>query len=575
MNSPFPRLDWAIACCWVLGGITALAIGHATLANDLGWPRAATSSGGVRVFVSMPDVLQWTREHVEVRCAVETQLKGSTRRAVGTVTLRARAALDRAERVVRLDRISVPAMRFPYDESEMAPVRDALGEIFAHAPMPVRLDDLTAPMTPDLYPVCTDTLPAAAITSIRVVTRDPGQVKQGESPADSTRVEIAAKPEFVEVIAGQLEGARNCTVPLFRMHDGALLLLASGRWFTADSIDAGTWASLPTSQVPQALKAIPLNSRWAAALANVPGTLANLQACLSFAMADSRTYSPSAKATVTWHKPLTAIPIDGTTIEYCAGSDAATVRIAGEYFALVAGAWFSGKPELSEWSICPKVPELIESIPADSGFAFLRDVTLVDSSPESLTYYSTNTARNTFMQGGVLAYGSGAIVRQDAEAWMIPPAPTFDASVWWNPWTLEFFHEDCSQYKQHAPSSGGPGEQVASGLELRCDRSEENLFVGHDGRVYALRGESWFRSASDGSWVELLEKRSTLRVLESSFVALQGAQAMQSSYEQWCAHAGAFATAPGTQQCDWIRVMDENWPQYPGYRALGNQSGDR
>ncbi len=275
--------------CAVLCAILAFA--SATLAADadsaIAWPRTATTSAGDRITLSALQVDEWRDRTLFAKCAATVQLKNGAA-FLGTINVRATTALDRADRMVILTDITLPAMRFVTDSAGIVPIGAALSTAFAGATLRVPLDDLLATMSENAFAQP----PAEASAHANV-----------EVPLE--KLLAAQGAQFLPIVAQRLDGCVNSTAPLFRTDAGVFYLLVAGQWYSSDALQSGAWQWVAPSTLPEAMRAISESSQWASALAHVPATPLSREAAHIAAFSP-----PRALAELLASEPFAAGPLE-------------------------------------------------------------------------------------------------------------------------------------------------------------------------------------------------------------------------------------------------------------------------
>src|SRR5215467_9324975 len=76
------------------------------------WPRVRSTNGNT-ITLHLPQVERWTSNSFTARAAVEVKLANVKSEILGAIWLDAHGRVDRASRVVTLDRIEITKSRFP------------------------------------------------------------------------------------------------------------------------------------------------------------------------------------------------------------------------------------------------------------------------------------------------------------------------------------------------------------------------------------------------------------------------------------------------------------------------------
>lgn len=553
----FPRMI-GIACV-ALFLLSVFALSTFALGIDdarLAWPRTATSATGDRVTFSQPQVDEWRDGMLFAKVAAQVQLVNASSSVEGTVSLRARTTINHADRTVTLRDITVPALRFPADENQIKALRDAATGSLKIAPITVAFDDLVASMQTQAFPTPTSTIisndPPRIIFQDSLVAK---VVAFSDSSLEIIQSDGALK--FDPIVANELEGAANTSSLLFRDHEGSCYLLASGRWLTADSIDSAAWTFLEPAQLPPAFASIPESSRWAEALASVPNTPANQIALLAASLPSERTLPRSTTISVQWQGEPQFIATDSTDLFCATNANALVLKLGNVFYCNSLDAWFLAANPIGPWSVCIKIPRAIASLQIKSPLFEYRFVQVAESTPTTVTFRSTSGARSEFVHDGVVVFGTGFTIPAEMAGIKAFSSPSYGRGMWWNPWMLGFSGESCISIPI--------AEKVATEA-LVPNPAQENHFVGLDGRVYAHRGDLWFRNMSDGQWVELTEQRSTLRVLILDFAARQAAVKNRRGFFQWMAKQDALRLK-SVDGCGRVLSMDGARPSSSGFRC--------
>ncbi|MSR44479.1 MAG: hypothetical protein EXS15_03850 [Phycisphaerales bacterium] len=112
----------------------------------------------------------------------------------------------------------------------------------------------------------------------------------------------------------------------------------------------------------------------------------------------------------------------------------------------------------------------------------------------------------------------------------VSPPPGADLSSWWNPWEGSWWSSRESAAERSLRLDAHPRSVTDA---LTVDPSQENLFIGLDGRVYAHRENRWYQNKPDGDWVEYTEQRSTARLLRDALRAREAARHRRTQFESW------------------------------------------
>ena len=241
------------------------------------------------------------------------------------------------------------------------------------------------------------------------------QAPAPREPAGVPDVVIATKPTILVSIAGapKLEPAcdgvqwvSNCSTPLLKA-GGNWLVLGSGRWFSASDLVRGPWSYVAATDLPASLANLPATGPLAVARASVPSTLEANSASAAAGLVRAITVPRSAaRCTVRFRGEPKFKSIDGG-LSYASNSSQPVIQADGAMYCCDDGAWYKASSANGPWSVCDAVPPAIYQIPASCPAFPCTYVSVVASSPESVTFGSTAGYLGTYMQDGVPVYGTG------------------------------------------------------------------------------------------------------------------------------------------------------------------------
>ena len=211
-------------------------------------------------------------------------------------------------------------------------------------------------------------------------------------------------------------------------------LLASGRWFATRTLKTGPWRFVPADQLPAEFAKIPEGSAKDGALAHVPGTAAAREAVRDAsipqtAKIDRRT----AALTVTYDGDPQFERITGTQVENALNASTTVLRINGTYHALDNAVWFEGPSPDGPWTVSTEVPAEVNTIPPSSSAYNTRYVYIYDSTPDVVYMGYTPGYYGTYVQAGIVIYGTGFYYNAWPNRWYPRPF-TYGFGMHYNPW---------------------------------------------------------------------------------------------------------------------------------------------
>ena len=187
-----------------------------------------------------------------------------------------------------------------------------------------------------------------------------------------------------------------------------LWVLASGRWFSADTW-TGPWTLVPPSNVPKAFGSVDTSRpRVAAAMASVPGTPAAKEAVASTGLVRTVVLQRSkAECGVTWDGDPAYATVEGTDMTYATNSSQPVIRFGGAYYCCDSAAWFTSTDDRGPWTLCDAVPQEIYTIPANCPVYPVTFVQVYGSDADTVTFGFTSGYVGTYTQDGAVVFGTG------------------------------------------------------------------------------------------------------------------------------------------------------------------------
>lgn len=237
---------------------------------------------------------------------------------------------------------------------------------------------------------------------------------QGDAPA-LPEVVVATTPTILVAMNGApqmapacdgVEWATNCTSPLLRSN-GAWWTLGSGRWFTTTSLTQGPWTYVAATALPAGFANLPTDGPLAVARASVPGTLEAKSAAAANGIVRAVTLTRNqSRCTVQYRGEPRFKQLDGG-LQYAANSTQPVIAADGAWYCCDDGAWFKAPSASGPWAVCDAVPPSVYAIPPSCPAFACTYVSVVASTPETVTFGSSAGYLGTYMQDGVPVYGTG------------------------------------------------------------------------------------------------------------------------------------------------------------------------
>ena len=353
--------------CFVLVALFAAdcATAQTPLDETTPWPRERETNGN-KVIIHLPQVEHWTSNSFTARAAVEVTPANSKKESLGIVWFDAHGSVDRATRVVTLDRLEISKVRFPDSPNQETNMLALMRSLLPQGVRTVSLD----------YLMTTLGLARAA-------------ARQGPSGLDHTPPKIiwATNAAALIIIDGE-PVMRPATNGLQRVINTPALILFDQASSTFSIEGSSRWYGGPSLQGPWTVMNPP------------PPTVASLSRSTNAPPPDE----PPPQIFVTT-KPAELImtmglpdyrPISDTALLYAADTESQLFyhERQRQAYVLLSGRWFKADSLLGPWSyVAPRdLPDDFRRIPPTSPKAIvLASVPGTDQADLSLVANSVPT----------------------------------------------------------------------------------------------------------------------------------------------------------------------------------------
>jgi hypothetical protein len=342
----------------LIAPVAALVVAVGTVcAEDLGWPVEIDAEGGWTVTLYQPQVDGVEGNDLQSRAAVSVVGPGVPDPVFGAVWISARLDVDRASRIVRIDSVEVPDVRFPEASAEG---REKLARLLEREiptwGLEISLDRFIASLE------MVENNP-----SVEGLKHDPPAILWSTTPA--VLVSIDGKPELRKNpwLRGQKHDVlhvANSPFPILYDTRGELYYLYGGGelWYRAKDV-MGPWSV--TRAIPSTVKfQIPEQLRAETTTAAAGGTAPEIIVVIG----------PS-ELIVTNGEPEWS-EIDGLGLEYMSNANTGVLReqTSGQTFVLLSGRWYVSESMSGPWQFVPpnQLPTSFGGIPADSAVGGVR-----------------------------------------------------------------------------------------------------------------------------------------------------------------------------------------------------------
>ena len=290
----------------------------------------------------------------------------------------------------------------------------------------------TAP-TPDVAKAIEAALPARNAQA----SRTPSPAKLPNVVVSTTPLCLVSinGPANLTQVAGGLLAVSNANCDLFTTSaDNAWWLLVSGRWFRSMDLMNGPWSYVKPAALPAAFAQIDPKGTWGNVLAAVPGTAAANDALYQQAVPHVATLvRAKAVPAVTLVGDIAKFaPIAGTQLTWATNASCPLIGCGGAFYLCQDGAWFTAPAANGPWSLCDTLPDAIAAIPPSSPLYGVTFVQVMGSTADTVTFGFTAGYMNSFANGGIASYGSGAAPASVTALGNAPDGsePSSDAPQW-------------------------------------------------------------------------------------------------------------------------------------------------
>jgi len=249
-------------------------------------------------------------------------------------------------------------------------------------------------------------------------------------------VQTNGEPEFAPIEGTQLLYMRNTESDvLMDIASQQYFVLASGRWYTSDSMTSGRWTHVPPDGLPADFARIPAESDIGNVLASVAGTQEAREAALEnyvpqTAEVDRRT----ATLKVTYDgSPEFERCADG--VAYAVNTDKQVLLVDGVYYCCDEAIWFVSEYPDGPWEVATWVPDEIQDIPPECPAYNVRYVYIYDYTPDVVYVGYTPGYFGSYVYRGCIVYGTGYWYDPWYDYYYYPRPFTWGFGAHWNPYT--------------------------------------------------------------------------------------------------------------------------------------------
>ncbi len=274
---------------------------------------------------------------------------------------------------------------------------------------------------------------SAALTTDDRPSRQTPEIIIRYAPAEL--IDVAGAPDLQPVQSTSLLTLTNTSRSIFMdIATQDYYFLASGRWFRSKDLRNGPWTFVPADKLPEEFRKIPEGSNRDVVLAHVAGTDAAREAARDASIPQTaRVDRNNVDLRVTYEGAPTFERIQSTNVEYALNANTDVLRINGRYHVCDNGVWYEGSTPDGPWQVSTQVPEEVQSIPPSSPVYNVRYVYIYDHTPDVVYVGYTPGYLGSFVQHGVVIYGTGFYYQPWGGFWR--PRPwTWGWNMYYDPW---------------------------------------------------------------------------------------------------------------------------------------------
>jgi hypothetical protein len=244
-------------------------------------------------------------------------------------------------------------------------------------------------------------------------------------------------PAFQSLPGAEILYVGNTETPWLRdLSSNQMYVLLSGRWYRSQS-QSGPWTFVRADELPASFADIPPASDIGGVRVSVTGTEEAEDAMLDAQIPQTAAIQrDQAMLEVEYDGEPRFEQIPGTSVSYAANTGAQVLSVAGRYYAVDDGVWFTASAPSGPWVVADSVPEdEIRKIPPSSPVYNTTHVHVYDSTPDVVYVGYTPGYLWSFPYYGVPVYGTGWYYPPHWGRWYYPRPPTWGLHVGYNPWT--------------------------------------------------------------------------------------------------------------------------------------------
>jgi hypothetical protein len=323
-----------------------LFLHHGAQAQDTGWPRTFTNSGG-KLVLYLPQVDDWQHfQTVDARSAFALTPTGGAEK-IGVVTFQIQSTVNMDTHMVYLYSPQITSVYFPSTDAATTAQLEALVKAFLNpaASMNISLDRLVASVKKK---------PAPA--KVAAVVNDPPAIFISFKPAIILLVN--GNPVLAPV-GGDIKAVVNANWPLFQDSKSKAYYVFNGKgWMTSTQLSSA-WTS--TNKLPKDFDKVKDSPNYPDLKPYIPAPVVPNSPAVF--------YSSKPAEIVVFNGTPEWAAITGTQLLYASNTDSPIFKYVatGTYYYLTSGRWFSAPDPMGPWSFATNsLPADFQKIPSSS-----------------------------------------------------------------------------------------------------------------------------------------------------------------------------------------------------------------
>lgn len=242
-------------------------------------------------------------------------------------------------------------------------------------------------------------------------------------------------------------------------------LLASGRWYATKDLRNGPWRYVAPEDLPADFAKVPEGSAKDGILAHVAGTPAAREAVRDASIPQTAQVDRrSATVNVTYDGAPKFERIAGTSVYSARNASTTVLLINGSYHVCDNAVWYEGSTPDGPWTVSTQVPAEVNQIPPSDPAYRVRYVYIYDYTPDVVYIGYTPGYLGSYVQSGVVIYGTGYYYDPWRGAYWYPRPYTWGFNMYYNPWYgwgfgaawgYSWFYPSWNYYGYYRPYSWG------------------------------------------------------------------------------------------------------------------------